>query len=122
MPEACGQRRSHITRKARLQLWWTRDSHRFITTALPQTAGEFSLKIKGLENTARSLCGEGCEHLGLLSVLSLEPGWKGRCAGVPSQSTVMVGQEKDTLLGSLGRLGESVEDFIHLSTEVMKSQ
>ena len=66
--------------------------------------------------------GEGCEYMGLLSLPSLEPGWKGRCAGVPSRSIVMVDYEKDTLLGSLGRLGESVGDFIHLSTEVMKSQ
>ena len=66
--------------------------------------------------------GEGCEYMGLLSLPSLEPRWKGGCAGVPSRSIVMVDYEKDTLLGSLGRLAESVGDFIHLNTEVMKSQ
>ena len=77
---------------------------------------------QGTGEHSQEVSGEGCEHTGLLSLLCLEPGWKGRCTGVPSQSTVMVDQEKDTHLGSLGRLGGSVGDFIHLSTEVMKSQ
>ena len=99
-----------------------RDSQGFITTALPQTAGEFSLKIKG----RRTLPGASVVRAVSTWVRSLcrvwSPDGKEGVPGCPVRSTVMVDQEKDALFGPLGRLGESVGDFIHLSTEVTKRQ